>query len=302
VDISSSKRRMKGLLRSSVPAIIGIDFNLQQEIASVEADAGQIQQIVMNLVLNASEAIGDRPGQITIQTRTRSVDEALIQQSRLDIPAGTYVCLEVQDDGSGMDEATKSRIFEPFFTTRFTGRGLGLAAVHGIVQAHKGAVLVYSEPGKGAHFTVLLPAAGSATSQKADRTRDLFGQGTVLVVDDEEVVRSVAKVALERFGYRVLLARNGMEAVEIFGQAPDQVCVVLLDLTMPLMSGEETLTRLRAVRPDVPVLLSSGYNQVEVIKRFAGHSLAGFVGKPYSSAELVAKIKSVCGSEGKHVR
>ena len=174
VDISESVRKMKGLLRSSVPAIIGIDFNLQAGIATVEADAGQMQQIIMNLVLNAAEAIGDRPGQITIQTRTQSVDAALIKQSRLDIPAGTYVCLEVQDTGSGMDEATKSRIFEPFFTTKFTGRGLGLAAVHGIVQAHKGAVLVYSDPGKGAHFTVLLPVVGSATSQKAETTADCW--------------------------------------------------------------------------------------------------------------------------------
>ena len=162
--------------------------------------------------------------------------------------------------------------------------------------------MVYSHPGNGAHFTVLLPAVGSGESQKAEitaRVQDLYGQGTVLVVDDEEAVRMVAKTSLERFGYRVLLARNGIEAVEIFEKAHDQICVVLLDLTMPLMSGEETLRRLRAIRTDVPVLLSSGYNQIEVIKRFTGQPLAGFVGKPYSAAALVAKVKSVCGGSAK---
>jgi PAS domain S-box-containing protein len=299
LNLSRSVRDMVDLLRGSVPATIGIDLDLQQDIPPVEADAGQIQQIIMNLVLNASEAIGDRPGQIAIQTRTRSLDAAVIERQRLKIPEGTYVCLEVQDTGSGMDEATQARIFEPFFTTKFTGRGLGLAAVHGIVRAHKGAVLVYSHPGHGAHFTVLLPVAGSGPSQQAQitaRVQDLYGQGTVLVVDDEETVRTVAKAALEKFGYRVLLARNGIDAVEIFTQVPDQVTVVLLDLTMPLMSGEETLRRLRAIRPDVPVLLSSGYNQIEVIRRFTGQVFAGFIGKPYSAATLVGKIKSVCAA------
>jgi PAS domain S-box-containing protein len=297
VNISETVREMVVLLRGSVPAIIGIDLDLQEDIAPVEADASQIQQIIMNLVLNASEAIGDLPGQITIQTQTRSVDGAMIEQAGLDVPAGTYVCLEVQDSGSGMDEATRSRIFEPFFTTKFTGRGLGLAAVHGIVGAHKGAMLVYSHPGNGSRFTALLPAAVDAASQKSEitaRMQDLYGQGTILVVDDEEAIRQVAKTTLERFGYQVLLARNGIEAVEVFGQVPEQITVVLLDLTMPLMSGEETLRRLRAVRPDVPVLLSSGYNQIEVIKRFTGQGLAGFIAKPYSAATLAARVKSVC--------
>jgi PAS domain S-box-containing protein len=297
INISETVRRVSNLVRRSVPAIIGIDFHLQDGIASAEADAGQIQQILMNLVLNASEAIGERPGRITIHTHTRNLDAAAIDQARLDIPEGAYVCLEVQDTGPGMDEATASKIFEPFFTTKFTGRGLGLAAVHGIVRAHKGAVLVDSQPGNGAHFTVLLPAAGAVASGKPDLTagvQNLSVAGTVLVVDDEDAVRRVVKVTLERLGYRVLLAGNGIEAIEIFQQAPDQIAVVLLDLTMPLMSGEEALHRLRAIRPDVPVLLSSGYNQVEVIQRFTGQGLAGFVGKPFSPATLVAKIKSAC--------
>jgi CheY-like chemotaxis protein len=201
-----------------------------------------------------------------------------------------------------MDQATMSRIFEPFFTTKFTGRGLGLAAVHGIVNAHQGAVLVYSDPGRGARFTVLLPAAGPDAPRKAEIAPEVEGlhlQGTILVVDDEESVRSIARRSLERVGYCVLTARNGIEAVEILRQAPDRITAVLLDLTMPLMSGEETLQRLRVIRADVPILISSGYNEVEVIKRFLGQKLAGFVGKPYSAATLVGKIKSVCAGLGR---
>jgi PAS domain S-box-containing protein len=297
INISETVHQVSNLVRSSVPAIIGIDFDLDEGIPSAEADAGQIQQILMNLVLNASEAIGEQSGRITIRTRARSVDAAAIEESRLDIPEGAYVSLEVQDTGPGMDDATRAKVFEPFFTTKFTGRGLGLAAVHGIVRAHKGAAMVDSRPGNGARFTVLLPAASAIAPPKPEPARgvqNLSAAGTVLVVDDEAAVRSVVKVTLQRLGYRVLLARNGIEAIETFQQAPHQIAVVLLDLTMPMMTGEETLHRLRAIRPDIPVLLSSGYSQVEVVQRFTGQGLAGFISKPFSPATLVAKIRSAC--------
>jgi PAS domain S-box-containing protein len=296
VNVTTTVQEMMALLRGSVPPNIGILLNLQENIAPVESDEGQMQQIVMNLVLNAAEAVDDRPGQISITARTRRVDAAMVEQYRLEIPVGTYVCLEVKDTGAGMDLATKSRIFEPFFTTKFTGRGLGLAAVHGIVRSHNGAVLVDSEPGQGAHFTVLLPATGGMASEKPETgatEKDLGGEGTILVVDDEEAVRMVAASSLERFGYRVLMAANGIEAVEVFRKEAHQISLVLLDLTMPLLSGEETLQQLRSIRPDIPVLLSSGYNEIEAVKRFAGLPLAGFVGKPYSAKALVAKIKSI---------
>jgi len=298
VSVSETVREMADLLRSSVPATIALDLDLDRDLPAVEADLGQIEQIVMNLILNASEAIGDKPGRITVQARTREVDAAMIEQSHLDVPPGTYVCLEVEDNGSGMDDATKARIFEPFFTTKFTGRGLGLAAVHGIVRAHHGTVIVYSYPGQGTHFTVLLPAASATAVAKPEAASSapvLDRRGTALVVDDEETVRLVAKNILERAGYRVLLATNGVEAIEIFKQAPRQISFVLLDSTMPLLSGEEALNRLLAIRPDVPILLSSGYNQIEVIKRFTGRGIAGFIGKPYSSATLLEKINFVGG-------
>jgi PAS domain S-box-containing protein len=302
VSVSRSVREMLDLLRAAVPSSIQIHLDLDDGITAVEGDAGQIEQIVMNLVLNASEAIGDRSGSIEIKTHLRGVDETMISQAGLEVPPGTYACLEVRDTGPGMDEATMARIFEPFFTTKFAGRGLGLAAVHGIVRAHRGAIHAYSKPSRGAIFTVLLPVSAGKVSPRAEMpavAEDLRGHGTILVVDDENVMRTVAKTTLERFGYDVLLAQNGVEALDVFRQAADRIALVLLDLTMPLMGGEETFEKLRAMRPDLPVLMSSGYNQVEVIQRFKGQGPAGFVGKPYTAAELAAKVKAVFSGGGR---
>ncbi len=297
VNLSELVREMCDLLKASVTSPAELRLELEDNLPPVEADSGQMQQVVMNLVLNAFEAVGNAPGQITIRTGTRSVDEEFAKQARLSLPAGAYVCLEVTDTGCGMDGATRGRIFEPFFTTKFQGRGLGLAAVQGVVKAHGGAVMVYSTEGSGSQFTVLMPAANPAeASRKSEivaRMQDLSGHGTVLVVDDEAGVRAVAERTLQRFGYTVLVAENGREALKIFAAMPEQIGLVLLDLTMPGMSGEETLKRIRAIRKDVPVLLSSGYNQIEAIRRFTAEGLSGFIGKPYSAAALAEKVKSV---------
>jgi CheY-like chemotaxis protein len=198
-----------------------------------------------------------------------------------------------------MDDRVAERIFDPFFTTKFMGRGLGLAAVLGIIKAHKGAVRVASRPGKGSTFSVYFPAPAAPEARgigppaAGETVRDKI---TVLVVDDEEAVREFARKALQRYGHRVLLASNGREAVEIFIRAPDRVSLVLLDLTMPLVAGEETLRHLQAIRPDVRVLLSSGYNETDVLPRFAGKRLAGFLGKPYTAAALAREVKRICSA------
>ncbi|MDP9113642.1 MAG: response regulator, partial [Acidobacteriota bacterium] len=188
---------------------------------------------------------------------------------------------------------TLSRIFDPFFTTKFTGRGLGLAAVLGIVRGHKGALQVESAQGKGSSFKVLFPVSDGQVSV-AERTRpeaNLAGFETILVIDDEVAVRQTAKSILESYGYRVVVAANGREGLELFQPLGEEFDAVLLDMTMPVMSGEETLVRLKSVRANIPIVLSSGYNEAEATRKFTDKGLAGFVQKPYTAPGLAEKIK-----------
>jgi CheY-like chemotaxis protein len=201
-----------------------------------------------------------------------------------------------------MDEATLSRIFEPFFSTKFTGRGLGLAAVSGIVHGHNGALKVYSSPGKGTTFKVLFPAAQRLTTEASQILDGYFGgegnNQTVLIVDDEESVRSVARNTLQRRGYRTIEARDGREALEVYREFGREVTLVLLDLTMPYMNGEEVLRELKVITPSVKVLLSSGFNQVEAVRRFTGKGLAGFLQKPYTAMQLAEMIRNIISDNG----
>jgi CheY-like chemotaxis protein len=233
---------------------------------------------------------------VLVTTGVQNADELYLQQffEGSGLPGGTYVTLDVHDTGSGMDEATLARIFDPFFTTKFTGRGLGLAAVQGIVRGHKGALRVYTRPGKGTTFKVLFPANEAAGMREASDMKSAPAKDQlVLVIDDEEIIRRTAKSMLERHGYTVVLAEDGKDGIEMFQALGDKVSAVLLDMTMPVMSGQETFSRLKVINPAVKVVLSSGYSQAEAIRRFMGKGLAGFIQKPYSSSALAQKIQLV---------
>ena len=299
VDLNRLVEETAGLLRTVISKKVVLRFALAPDLPPVEADATQIRQVVMNLITNASEAIEDRNGMVTVSTGVLEADRAYLSGTYLDesLPEGRYVYLEVSDTGCGMDEETRARIFDPFFTTKFTGRGLGLAAVLGIVRGHGGAIKVYSEPGRGTSVKVLLPEALGSIRESPEGPgsgRETWrGRGLVLVVDDDAPVRQVAAMMLEDAGFRVLQAADGREGVELFRSYAEEIAAVLLDLTMPRMSGEEAFREMRRIRPDVPVILSSGYNEQDATNRFAGKGIAGFIQKPYRSADLLAEIRKV---------
>ncbi|HJT90142.1 MAG TPA: response regulator, partial [Bryobacteraceae bacterium] len=298
LDISDLIRQIHSLIQTSIPKTVQVRLELAEKLPCVEGDASQLQQLIMNLVINGAEAIGDQPGTVLVTTGMQDIDEQYIQSVPMpdQIAPGRYVTLEVHDTGVGMTEETISRIFDPFFTTKFMGRGLGLAAALGIVRGHRGGIKVYSTLGRGSTFKVLFPAAAqekSARPEQPGAERKSPGLEGVLVIDDEPIVRRTAKAMLERYGYAVYLAENGREGVDLFRALGRNVHAVLLDMTMPVMSGEETFRELKEISPDVPVILSSGYNEVEAIRRFTGKGLAGFVQKPYSAAALVEKVRTV---------
>ena len=297
LDLSELVREIAGLVQASVPKQAQVRMQLAQDLPGVDADPSQLQQIVMNLVINGAEAIGPEGGSVLIRTGLQEVDAQYISTmlgAGESLKPGRYVSLEVHDTGAGMDEAMLTKIFDPFFTTKFAGRGLGLSAVLGIVRAHEGALKVYSEPGQGTTFKVLFPASSHAVPHHAPAVRkELNGAGTILIVDDEAVVRVTAKHTLERYGYQIMVADDGAAALDAYRESPDGIGMVLLDLTMPVMNGEETLRRLQTINPRVRVLLSSGYNEVEAVQRFAGKGLAGFIQKPYTASALAEKVKDV---------
>ncbi len=296
LDLSALVREITSLLKTSIPRTVELRLELQDDLPSIEGDAAQIQQLIMNLVINAAEAVEeDKTETVLITARMEGIDQSYIDQmvTSNGVAPGRYVTLEVRDAGCGMDAVTLARIFDPFFTTKFTGRGLGLAAVLGIVRGHKGALQVESAPGKGSSFKVLFPVSGGQVVS-ADRSSpdvSLAGFETILVIDDEVAVRQAAKSILESYGYRVVVAANGKEGLDLFQPLGEEFDAVLLDMTMPVMSGEETLVRLKSIRTNIPIVLSSGYNEAEATRKFTDKGLAGFVQKPYTAVGLAEKVK-----------
>jgi PAS domain S-box-containing protein len=295
IDLGALVKETLHLIQMSISKKAVLNLNLGENLPTVMGDSTQIRQIIMNLVMNASDALGEKSGLISITTSSVHADRRYLADliGAIDLAAGNYVVLEVTDNGCGMTNATKAKIFEPFFTTKFTGRGLGLAAVLGIVRGHKGALSVYTEVGRGSTFKLLLPAAGAATSDGKTETLAApvwRGQGTVLVIDDEESVRMVSSRMLKALGFEVLTASDGEQGLKVFREQGETIAAVLLDLTMPRMDGEEAFREIRRIRPEACVILMSGFNEQEAAARFIGKGLAGFVQKPFTAEELSQRL------------
>jgi PAS domain S-box-containing protein len=299
VDLSQVVAEMSHLLRSSIPRKIALERHLEPGLPLVEGDSAQLRQLIMNLITNAAEAVGEDEGAVTVSTGVTHAVRSVLDTAHPDddLPEGQYVWLEVADTGCGMDEATKTRLFDPFFTTKFTGRGLGLAAALGIVRGHRGGICVDSTPGAGTTFRVLLPVpeeprAGVLPAAAPDRAVEGWkGSGLVLIADDDPTVRAVSRKALEDAGFTVAVAEDGWQAVELFRRHSADLAAVLLDITMPRMNGDEALSEMQAIRDDVPIILSSGFSRHYLSQRHARHRPAAFIQKPYKPSALLAVVR-----------
>ena len=301
VDLVTQVSQIAQLLGSSISKKVAIRLEPAVALPSIDADPAQVQQVAMNLLLNAAESIGDRVGQVRVTTAVRELsrDDVASLFYAPGISPGRHVALEVEDTGSGIDPARLSKIFDPFFTTKGSGRGLGLSAVIGIVRAHRGAMGVASTPGRGTTFRLYFPigesAAGVAGPSGAARA-ELGGQGTILVIDDEELIGKVVGRILESKGFCALTATGARAGIEIFRAHPHEVRAALLDMTMPEMSGVEVFHQLRSINPSLKVILMSGYGEQEATKGLIDRGLAGFLQKPFSPAQLLDKLRDVLAS------
>lgn len=334
VNLNHLVVEMSQLLETAVAKTAQVQLVLAENLPAIDAAATQIRQIVMNLITNASDALRGRKGIIRIESGLIEIDEVSLERTQMSFDAapGPHVYLQVQDTGCGMNRATQEKIFDPFFTTKTSGRGLGMAAVRGIVRSHRGAIFLESEPDQGSTFRILFPMANSPNLDsgqaagapaagapphgpssfgrepspqslrrpQAKRTRDeptpTTGAATVLVIDDDLTIRTVTTITLEGAGYLVLTAEDGLRGLETFRRYHRDIAVVLLDLSMPEMSGEETFAELRKLRSDTPVIASSGHGENEVRLRLP--HLAGYIQKPYQAQSLITEVRRVLRRTG----
>ncbi len=301
VNIWVLVNEMVNMLKSTLPQNAVIKTNLTADIPLIHGDASQIRQIVMNLVINASEAIGEAQGEIRVSLTTTTIiaGQADKDHQGKAIPPGAYACLEISDNGCGMDEETRRRIFEPFYTTKFKGRGLGMSAVLGIVAAHNGALQLFSLPGQGTIFKVYLPlqhsdSAGDDSLNQTTPSAPWQGTGTILLVEDEDKIRLIAKTLLEIFGFTVIEATNGKEALELYQKNAADITVVVTDMGMPVMDGYALFRELKKRNSQLPIMISSGFGDADITSRIARDEIAGIISKPYNPDRLLELLKSIC--------
>ncbi|HEX72869.1 MAG TPA: PAS domain-containing hybrid sensor histidine kinase/response regulator, partial [Candidatus Hydrogenedentes bacterium] len=286
---------MDHLFQASISKKIALKIDLDSALPYIAGDPAQLQQVLMNLVFNASEAIGEGEGSITIATRASQCTEEEDRELKPNEGDARCILLEVADTGCGMDAETLERVYDPFFSTKFTGRGLGMSAVLGIVRGLKGSIKAESAPGQGTTFRIRLPRAHESAPPKVPapekQPTPVKGAGTILIVEDEEDLREMGKMTGEYLGFRMLSAADGCEAVDVYRRESDSIDLVLLDMTMPRMDGEQTFYEMKRLNPNVRVIITSGYANQEIEKRFAGKGLIGVLQKPYSMSALEEKIQ-----------
>lgn len=296
IDLGKLVRDAAPALAMSIANRHVIDYRVDGDGPAIHADASQLRHVLLGLIANASEAYGDGDGVVAVSVRTEHVthDKAYLGRIMGSITDGKYAVIEVKDSGCGMEERIIERIFDPFFTTKFTGRGLGLAAVIGIVRGHRGAISVESSVGAGSIFRVYLPIASPETAPVRGQQAPRRPTGkAILVVDDEEAVLNVSRHALERAGYEVFVASSGQQAIELFRQRHANIGLVVLDMTMPRLSGEETYRALKEIDSDVRVVVSSGFSKADAALRFGSAAVEGFLQKPYRARDLAALVRGV---------
>ena len=300
LDLSRLVREMEPVLRTLAKGTTELELELADEVPAIEADGGQLRQAVISLVANAAESMGERGGFIRLSTGSMPAEEACPEALESgERPAGTLCSyLEVADTGAGMDETTRRKAFDPFFSTKFTGRGLGLAAVQGIVRGHGGSIKLESEPGAGTTVRLLFPsvervATVAGTPQRAAPAVVARPEGKILIVDDDEGVQEVTRSMLEGAGLDVLTAGDGLQGLDLYRRHCNEISVVLLDLTMPKLGGEDVLEQLRSIDPEARVVLMSGYTEKRVKEKLGEDYRAGFLQKPFRAEDLVRKLRQV---------
>jgi signal transduction histidine kinase/ActR/RegA family two-component response regulator len=301
-DISALVREMDALLRAAIASRITLRFESAPRPVIATVDATQIRQVVMNLITNAADAIGDREGIISVRTSTMTLHAGARRSDWIggELPDGEYAVIEVADSGDGMDPATQARIFDPFFTTKFEGRGLGLAATLGIVRGHRGAIAVLSAPERGTLFRVAIPLAAGATATDAahvDPAADGWrGNGTALVIENDDVVRKVAATLLRRAGFDVRSVGDAAHAIETLRQHAHEIVAILLDRSMPGFDGPAAVVALHGIAPHVPIVLMTGYDEAGATADYDPRSLAGVLTKPFLARELNVAMKAALES------
>lgn len=281
VDLGEVVRDVGSMLAVVVPKQAELRFEMAATLPAILADRAQLQQVVMNLITNAAESLVDGVGTVTVRTRTEPG------------PSGAVVVLEVADDGVGMSAELQAKMFDPFFTTKGTGRGLGMSVVQGIARAHRGEIRVESAPGLGTTFAVLLPATDVAVQPTAARATPaaVDRRGTILVVDDEAVIRATVAASLELLGYRVIVANDGAQALAVYDRHAEQIVLALIDMTMPVLSGPATVRALSERAPRLPIIVTSGLPRNDDVLAVDGPVVA-FLQKPFGIDDLDAAVRA----------